>query len=121
MLDIGKFSRDQRLSEADPEGHMYGLDSWSPQRAQARAEQEGLFLTEEHWAVIYALREAYRSQGDALSAREMSRYLEHEFQLDGGRRHLYELFPGGPVSQASRFAGIPLPAHSSDPSFGSVL
>jgi tRNA 2-thiouridine synthesizing protein E len=120
MLDIGKFARDEHLAAADIEGNMYGLDAWSPHKAQVCAKKEGIFLTEEHWSVIYSVRELYREHGDTLNAREVSRYLDREFSDDGGRRHLYELFPGGPVSQASRIAGIPLPVHSADPSFGSV-
>lgn len=121
MLDIGKFARDERLATADMDGNMYGLDSWSPHKALACAGEEGIVMTDDRWAVVYVIREAYRRYGDTLNAREMSRLLEQEFAGDGGRRRLYELFPGGPVTQASRIAGIPLPAHSADPSFGSVL
>jgi tRNA 2-thiouridine synthesizing protein E len=122
MLDIGKFVRDEHLSVADMDGNMYGLDSWSPHKALACAGKEGIVLTDEHWAVIYAVREIHRRCGDELNAREIGRLLEQEFgDDDGGRRRLYELFPGGPVSQASRIAGVPVPAHSADLSFGSVL
>ena len=46
--------------------------------------------------------------------------LEEEFAEQGGRKYLYRLFPGGPVSQGSRIARLPLPAYSSDRSCGSV-
>ena len=121
MLDIGKLTRYDRLNQADPDGNLFDLDHWSPITARACAEKEGLALTDEHWPIILGLRELYRRHGDTLNAREVSRHLEQEYSADGGRRHLYELFPRGPVSQASRIAGIPLPAHSSDSSFGSVL
>jgi sulfur relay (sulfurtransferase) DsrC/TusE family protein len=48
------------------------------------------------------------------------RELEEKFCDNRGRKELYEMFPGGPVSQASRIAGLPLPPYSSDSSFGSV-
>jgi tRNA 2-thiouridine synthesizing protein E len=119
MLDINKAIL-SRLSQHDPEGNMFGLASWSPLTAHRLAEAEGLNLTEEHWEIIIYLRERYREHGNAKSAREILRELEEKFTDGHGRRSLYELFPGGPVGQASRIAGLPLPPYSSDPSFGSV-
>jgi tRNA 2-thiouridine synthesizing protein E len=120
MLDIGKSMANDRPSMADPDGNMFDLGSWSPHLAQRRAAEEGLFLSEEHWEVIFFLRERHRSRGIAASAREVTRELEVKFADGQGRRHLYELFPGGPVAQGSRIAGLPLPPYSTDPSFGSV-
>ncbi len=120
MLDINKATRDPHLREVDPQGNMFDLDAWSPLTAQRIAETDGLELTEEHWEVIVYLRERYRMKGVAQSARQVLYELEEKFCEGVGRRHLYELFPGGPVTQASRLAGLPLPPYSSDPSFGSV-
>lgn len=120
MLDINKFTHDSHLAHGDPEGNLFGLEHWSPLVAQRLAEAEGLYLDDEQWEVIYFLRERFRTHGKAGSAREILREVEQEFSGGRGRRHLYELFPGGPVSQASRLAGLPLPPYSSDPSFGSV-
>ena len=120
MLDINKATANIYLSQHDPEGNMFGLASWSPRSSQRQAEAEGLFLTDEHWEIVIYLRERYREHGDARSAREILRELEEKFSDGHGRRNLYELFPGGPVSQASRLGGLPLPPYSSDPSFGSV-
>jgi len=104
----------------DPEGNMFGLEHWSPLIAQKKAEAEGILLTDEHWEIITYLRERYRKLGEAGSAREIMRALEERFSEGQGRRRLYELFPGGPVSQGSRIAGLPVPPYASDPSFGSV-
>ena len=116
MLDINKATTIQH----DPEGNMFGLEPWSPLIAQQQAKVEGIFLTDEHWEIIMYLRERYREHGAASSAREVMHELQERFSEEG-RRGLYELFPGGPVSQASRLGGVPLPPYSSDPSFGSVL
>jgi len=120
MLDINKIIKDERLLESDPEGHMFGLDHWSPLVAQHLAEAEGIALTDEHWEIIICLRERYRHHGQAGSARELLHELEERFCASQGRRKLYELFPGGPVSQGSRIAGLPLPPYSSDLSFGTM-
>lgn len=117
MYDINKLIADPSLSRLDPEGHLAELQSWSPGFARKLAEAEGIALGEEHFLVLYQLRERFRRHGPARSAREVLRELELEF---GGRKHLYTLFPGGPVAQASRIAGLPVPPFSTDPSFGSV-
>lgn len=117
MLDINKAISNTQL---DPKGNMFDLEAWSPLSAQRLAEAEDIWLTEEHWEIIVYLRERYRTKGAANSAREVLQELEEKFCEGHGRRHLYELFPGGPVSQGSRLAGLPLPPHSSDPSFGST-
>lgn len=120
MLDINKAVGNLHLAQTDPKGNMYDLESWSPLFAQRLAQAEGLELTEEHWEVVVYLRERYRNKGAAAHAREVLQELEDKFCAGKGRRHLYELFPGGPVSQGSRLAGLPLPPYSNDPSFGSV-
>lgn len=119
MLDINHIINEEALQHLDPEGNMYDLERWSPLIVKQMAQEEGIEeLTEAHWHVIYALRNYYRENGRASSAREVMRVLEEDFVDEGGRRFLYELFPKGPVSQGSRLAGIPLPPYSSDPSFG---
>lgn len=121
MLDIGKFIRSRHLGSNDPEGNLFGLDPWTPKRALQLAEQEGIILTDEHWEIIVSLRERYRKDGGATNARVLARELEKEFSGGQGRRSLYELFPGGPVTQGSRIAGLPVPPGSTDNSFGSFL
>lgn len=120
MLDINKMVTEERLAGRDPDGNMSELEPWSPQIAGRRAEADGIVLSDEHWAVLWFLRERYRNRGLAHSGRELLREVEAELYPGEGRKRLFELFPGGPVSQASRIAGLPLPPHSSDPSFGSV-
>jgi tRNA 2-thiouridine synthesizing protein E len=120
MHDINKSITHEHLQRMDPEGNLFDLDRWSPHVAQRHAAQMGLELTDEHWLVVYCLRNRYREKGAAHSARELMRELEREFAGDGGRRHLYRLFPRGPILQASRIAGVPVPPGTLDLSFGSV-
>ena len=78
MLDVNKAT----TSPNDPEGHMFGLEHWSPLVAKHKAEAEGIDLSEEHWAIINYLRERYREHGDAKSAREILSELEEKFTDD---------------------------------------
>ncbi len=119
MLDINKHLGNQRLAEVDPDGNLHELEHWSPLLAARLAEREGLVLEDEHWLVIFHLRNHFRNHGNETNARELLRELEHKLFDHTDRRHLYELFPRGPVAQASRIAGLPLPPGTHDPSFGS--
>lgn len=120
MYDIKKFIADPRLDTSDPEGNTAELPHWSPLVAKRLAEIEGLELTEEHWQVIYCLRECYRTLGPEWTARQMTRKMDRAYADLGGRRYLYELFPRGPLVQGCRLAGLPLPLGTLSRSFGSV-
>lgn len=120
MHDANKLVTFQSRGRIDPDNHLLDLDHWSPLVAHQRAAEEEIALGEEHFAVIYCLRERFRLKGPATSARELMRELDREFAAEGGRRYLYDLFPRGPIVQASRIAGLPLPPGTLDRSFGSV-
>jgi len=109
MLDINKAINDPN-SQHDPEGHMYGLATWSYETAQTQARKEGLGdLTDLQWRVIHTLRGLHRKNGRAESAGKIMPVLERKFVSEGGSQQLYQLFPLGPVSQGSRLAGVPVP------------
>jgi sulfur relay (sulfurtransferase) DsrC/TusE family protein len=64
MLDINHFIEDLALQHFDPDGNMYGLEHWSPQKVRELAQADGIEeLTEAHWHVIYTLRSLYREKG----------------------------------------------------------
>ena len=119
MFDINKMTADA-VRGRGPQGMLADLDDWSVSRAEEIAREEGVTLTDAHWKVIHLLRDHYRHHGPAPHARQLLDGLAENFGREGGRKYLYQLFPRGPVSQGCRIAGLPLPAYSSDPSFGSV-
>jgi tRNA 2-thiouridine synthesizing protein E len=120
MYDINKFIANQGLESRDPDGYCADLARWSPLIANRMAMEDGLTLEEDHWTVIYCLRERFRKLGPDWTARKMTRELEKDFAEAGGRRFLYTLFPGGPLAQGCKLAGLPLPLGTINRSFGSV-
>lgn len=120
MYDINKFIANQSMDLNDPEGNIAGLGHWSPLLANRLAEEEGISLDEEHWQVIYCLRERFRALGPEWTARRMTQELARDFAEAGGLRYLYSLFPRGPLIQGCRMAGLPLPVGTLNRSFGSV-
>lgn len=108
------------VNSLDPHGPMYVLDHWSARVAGRIAQAEGIALEDDHWMVVFFLREQYRALGPEWSARAVMQEMHRQFADFGGRRFLYELFPRGPLAQACRIAGLPLPQGTLDRSFGSV-
>jgi tRNA 2-thiouridine synthesizing protein E len=96
-------------------------EDWTPAAAIETARQEGLAIGEEHWEALRALHEYYaRHDGTAVNLRELHDALDEKFHRQGGIRHLYTLFPAGPVAQGCRIAGLKAPAGAIDRGFGSV-
>jgi len=94
---------------------------WTPAAAVATARQEGLELGEDHWEAVRALQDYYaRHEATAVNLRELHDALDERFHRRGGIKYLYRLFPGGPVSQGCRIAGLNVPAGASDKGFGSI-
>mgnify|MGYP001821373293 CR=1 FL=1 len=97
-------------------------DDWTQNDAIARATEEGLAVSADLWDAVRALQEFYsRHDTPSINARELHDALEEHFHSRGGMKFLYQLFPGGPVTQGCRLAGLEAPAGSADQSFGSVM
>lgn len=97
------------------------FENWSEWAAEETAHKMGLKLTDKHWEVIRFLRVHFENVGAKLPpAHELSQTLDERFIDQGGLRYLYELFPGGPLNQGGRIAGIAIPPDASNDSFGSV-
>ena len=111
---------DEAQYMTDAEFRIAELPDWSDRIAAELAAHQGLRLGAEHYEVLHLLRDHYRFHGHDLSGTRLLRALEEPFGRRGGRKHLFELFPRGPVSQGCRIAGLPAPPYSKDESFGSV-
>jgi TusE/DsrC/DsvC family sulfur relay protein len=96
-------------------------EGWTKARALEIAREEKLALEEAHWTVLRALQEYFaRHDPTAINLRELHDALGEKFHRQGGIRQLYLLFPGGPVAQGCRLAGLKAPAGAVDRGFGSV-
>lgn len=91
---------------------------WIRDKSADLAHNEGISLSDEHWAVIVYLRRYYLEQGLPRFARTTARALNQRFAAEGGNKYLYGLFSGGPVTQGSRLASPRTPANATDVLFG---
>jgi tRNA 2-thiouridine synthesizing protein E len=96
------------------------FENWSEETARKIARQLGIKLTDAHWDVINFLRVHYQNNGPVKHAHELAEELDERFSDQGGLRALYQLFPGGPISQGCRISGVPVPHDATDTSFGTV-
>ncbi|QGU33937.1 TusE/DsrC/DsvC family sulfur relay protein [Thermochromatium tepidum] len=93
--------------------------NWNRSIAEEAARRDGIELTADHWRMLKALQN-YFARHEHPNIRELHDALDESFHSQGGLKYLYRLFPGGPVAQGCRFAGLKAPSGAVDKSFGSV-
>ena len=99
----------------------FAPEEWSESDAIRQAHDEDIILSPAHWELIQALQEYFAKHAlTKVNIRELHDALEEDFHMYGGMKYLYILFPGGPVAQGGRFAGLQVPSGTVDKSFGSV-
>ncbi|MGE5667847.1 MAG: TusE/DsrC/DsvC family sulfur relay protein [Betaproteobacteria bacterium] len=112
LQDVEKVS-DPQFPHAPPD--------WSRETAVDIARHEQLTLGDDHWAVVRGLQEFFvRHEYGVVNLRELYDALDEKFHYKGGMKYLYTLFPGGPIAQGCRLAGLKPPPGATDLSFGSV-
>jgi len=105
---------------ADPR-FPHAPSGWTAAQGLETARSEGLELRDGHWETVRALQEYYARHGPrGVQLRALHDALGEKFHRQGGLRFLYMLFPGGPVAQGCRIAGLQAPAGATDKGFGSV-
>ena len=103
-------------------GFPHAPEDWDENTALDIAREDGLELSEDHWESLRALQEyCARHDCNKYSVRELHDALDEKFHEQGGYKFLYRLFPGGPIAQGCRLAGLEPPAGAIDKGFGSVV
>ena len=88
----------------DEEGFLTEYDEWSKELGTQLAENIGITMTDDHWAVVDFLRSDYQEQGETATLRRVSAV--------GGfdTKSLFQLFPKKPARKMSYVSGLPKPA-----------
>jgi tRNA 2-thiouridine synthesizing protein E len=98
--------------EVDKEGYLRKLNDWSEDIAEFIAQEESIRLTQDHWAVIYLLREFYHTFDVSPAMRPLVKYVGIHLGKDKANSiYLLTLFPPSPARIASKIAGLPRPAN----------
>jgi tRNA 2-thiouridine synthesizing protein E len=99
----------------------FAPDAWEQGDAEKIAADEGIEMSPDHWLMLRCLQEYFAKHEESeLKIRELKDALDEAFHQKGGIKYLHRLFPGGPIAQGCRLAGLPVPAGAVDKSFGSV-
>ena len=91
-----------QVVDVDEQGYLTNPDQWTKEIATAIAAELGITLTDAHWKVIDYLR-AERASGKELSIRGVATSGVTDIKA------FYLLFPGGPLKNACRIAGLTKP------------
>ncbi|MCP4933473.1 MAG: TusE/DsrC/DsvC family sulfur relay protein [bacterium] len=95
------------------DGHGYLLDpaDWDKDVANTIANEEGLELGNEHWAVLNFMRDYFHEHEISADARFVFSFLSDHFDQSDkeARLHFFKLFPYGYVKQACKIAGMRQP------------
>lgn len=89
--------------DVNEEGYFTNPSQWTKEIALEIAKEEGIILTDQHFAIMDFLRKRFNG-GEALSIRSIN----HSGVIDV--KTFYQLFPGAPLKKATKIAGIPKPA-----------
>lgn len=85
------------------EGYLEDMTQWSKDVATAIAQEEGVSLTDKHYALLDFIRDK-TAKGEMLTIRSVGK--SGIVDIKG----FYELFPGAPLKKASKIAGVKKPA-----------
>jgi len=88
------------------EGYLIDPNDWNENIAETFAAEEDIALTQEHWQVLYFIREWYAEHGVAPSSRDTVLFMKNS---GAPRNRLFELFPYGYVQQACKISGMKKP------------
>lgn len=121
MLDINKMIDDPATKQPEVLTRKLDMESWTRKQGEAIAAEEGVAMGDVQWQVVDFLRDYYSRYGMAPAGRVLATELDRKFAAQGGTAYLLMLFPKGPVAQASRIGGLPVPPYTEDRSFGSAM
>ena len=97
--------------EVDDDGYLKHLQYWSPDIAQAQAQQQQLTLTDAHWEIINAIRDFYSQYQRSPTTRVLLKYLAQQLGTQKSSSiYVMQLFGGGtPAKSIAKLAGLPKP------------
>ena len=89
--------------EVNDEGYLTNPAQWTREVAIEIAKEEGIELTDKHFAVLEFIRNKH-AKGETLTIRSVGNSGFTDI------KGFYTLFPGAPMKKAAKIAGVPKPA-----------
>jgi tRNA 2-thiouridine synthesizing protein E len=88
--------------EVDVEGYLVNPDNWTGEIATDIAKELNIELSQVHWDMLNWLRERHYA-GEEVNIRKVGKSGIVDI------KQFYQLFPGGPLKNASKIAGLKKP------------
>lgn len=96
----------------DENGHLLDYHCWNREIGEYLSKKDKLKLNSQHWQIINLVREIYLETEISPPMRLLIKAIQNKLSKDiANSRHLYKLFPDGPVRLACKYAGLPKPKH----------
>jgi tRNA 2-thiouridine synthesizing protein E len=96
----------------DEQGHLLNYSDWDRSVGEQLAIEDGFLLSEEHWEIICLVRDIYLQTETSPPMRLLVKAIKINISEEiANSRHLYKLFPDGPVRLSCKYAGLPKPKH----------
>lgn len=92
-----------RSVHVNEEGFLTEFDEWNEDIAGVLAQNIGIEMTPEHWALIKFLRDDFKAQGETATTRRVATIGGFEVKKQ------FEMFPKKPGKKMSYIAGLPKP------------
>lgn len=101
------------MPERNSEGFLENAGEWTPEIAEAIADEGGIALSINHWEIIKFLRFFYQNyEVSPPSNRLFVKAVKEQLgEAKGNSIYLMQLFPGTPAKTACRIAGLPRPTN----------
>lgn len=100
------------LPPVDRDGYLVDLADWNETVAAELAASVGIELGDEHWALVWLIRDFYRDYQVAPAMRVLVRQVRERLGEErGNSRYLMKLFPGSPARLLALVAGLPRPTN----------
>lgn len=98
--------------ETDKEGYLVDLADWSEAVAEQLAANEGISLTDDHWALIQIIRAFYDQFEVSPAMRVLVKHIREQLGEEKGNSiYLLKLFPGSPAKVLAKISGLPRPTN----------
>lgn len=96
--------------QTDEDGFLLDPEDWDKNFALSTAKLTELELNEDHWRVIYMIRQLYSDTGVVPELRTILKCLREEIgKSQATRKYVYALFPYGYGQQGCKIAGMRKP------------
>ena len=98
--------------ERCPDGYLKNPDDWNEDLArQLASEWKGMEVTDEHFPVLYFIREFHEEHQITPDVRDATKFLVEQKGIDKkeAKKVLFKLFPNGYMQQGVQLAGMRRP------------